>query len=157
VGTNKAKGQAKKKARKTDYTTEDLFQIYNIIEKGEVMHKIVDDILLALEEAGYPMKTTKYYEIHAEYVKYAREFFMNMANGGLGHRFLRRINQLEAVEAKSWGIFNSAQDDGLKLAALKLIKDTQREIAMFDNSTPMVEEVQTALEEKVKALESKSK
>ncbi len=144
-------GDSDDKLRKRHrYSEDEIIIIKSLIQESDIFRYNVEESLAHIGDKGYPMGATQYYEIKSKMYTDLEKRYGSLASGEYSYEFMQRIETLKKIEQCLWDEFNNAEaeDTLARVKILQLIKDTQKDLALFYMATPTVDGMVKALESK---------
>lgn len=112
-----------------------------LVVTTKVMRLSEKEALAYMEEHGHKISRDKYYRILGRVSTETRKRLFEICKN-FKERHMQRIDELETIRRKLWEVFRSAEDENVKLRALKQLTDIQPYISAYDESTAgVIEEV----------------
>ncbi len=144
-------GDNDKKLRKRNrYNEDDIIIIKGIIQECDIFRKNVEETLAELSDKHYEMGATQYYDIKSKMYNDLEKRYSSLASGEYSYEFMQRIETLKKVEQCLWDEYHNteAEDTLARTKVLQLVKDIQKDLALFYMATPTVDGMVKSLENK---------
>lgn len=144
-------GDNDKKLRKRHrYNADEVIIIKGIIQECDIFRYDVEESLSHIGDKGYPLGATQYHDIKNKMYTDLEKRYSSLASGEYSYEFMQRIETLKKIEQCLWDEYNNTEGEDVlaRTKILALIKDIQKDLALFYFATPTVDGMVKALENK---------
>ena len=110
------------------------------------------DCILLFKKNKIPMTETKWYELKKLYNEGTNARFLAIAKHEWADEQVLIIDKFKDIEAKYWQLFNECEETRDAKSILDSLRQTQEQISMFYNDTPLMSKMKETLEAKLEEL-----